>query len=85
MARFRIVKRDYWDNSGSHRPYQNVPHGPDDEQDGAPNLGKAIMGDFADGDILEIEVRKVGRVEGFYQLTKPHTYTRVETLKKGDA
>ena len=80
----KVVKRDYWNEDGSHRPYRNVVH----NLDGArrkSDLSSDLLNEFEDGDILEIEVRKVGRVEGFFQLTKPHKYTHVKALKKGDA
>lgn len=82
-----FVKRNYYTNSygNRHASYTNVVHEVTDERLGAGSprnstrgdFSHRLLGDFEDGDVVEITVRKVGEVEGEWRLTEPHKYEKV--------
>lgn len=92
----KFVKRDYWDESATHRPYRNCVHefidgeelpgfvnpmNAEPREKARPYLVKSILDDIPDGAVFEIHVRLTGEhVGGKFQLAEPHKYRRVDEL-----
>ena len=77
MKKVRLVKRHYWNKRGDHASYRNVVHREDDEPMDDDHPYAFLLDDFEDGAIVEVTLKQVGRVKGRWQLTSPHTYTKV--------
>lgn len=75
-----LIKRDYWNLQADHRPYRNLPHNCLDDGK-LPEVTRLLLDDFSDGDVLEVTVRKVGSVSGFWQRVRAHGYEKVYALR----